>query len=71
MTDDTTPARAQMSYLAFLRALPRETRPVYDQSVGGWIVPSRPALGVFRRSDGEALDALAAEFRIELRDEAA
>lgn len=58
-----------ISYAAFRSALSPRERPVYDQRVGGWVIIARPELGVFKKSDGDALDALALERGIALINE--
>lgn len=61
--EDTPPL---MSYRAFARTLSPNESPVFDTRVGGFIIVSRPDLGVFKKSDGDALEALAREQGIRL-----
>lgn len=63
----SSPVRT-MTYDEFSAPLSPTESPVFDQSAGGYIVISRPDLGSFAKSYWDALDALAKEQGITLKD---
>lgn len=55
-----------MTHDEFAATLSPTTSPVFDQKAGGWIVIARPDLGLFPKSDADALAVLAREEGITL-----
>lgn len=45
-----------------------QERPIFDQSVSGFIIPAHPELGAFPRSYKDAVQALATSRGMKLRD---